>query len=218
MANAPSAESRLPRLVILEGVDGTGKTTFAERLSSYVRNVAPNVPVYAGSFPGSAPDSLGEWVYRLHHAQLVDLSPDRITPAALQLLHVAAHVDAIETHIAPTLVAGGQVVLDRYWWSTYAYARQRLGARQAWSLVAAEHPFWEDLPRPVIIYLTRRSTLKAGELDQQRHDRLADYYREVIQREQEAGVAILQISNDGGIEESWKAMLAALGLPHRPMG
>ncbi|MBA2681650.1 MAG: hypothetical protein H0U76_25055, partial [Ktedonobacteraceae bacterium] len=64
MQNTP-----LPRFVVFEGVDGSGKTTLARALADYYRASASPLQLYANSFPGSTPGTLGEWVYRLHHHQ-----------------------------------------------------------------------------------------------------------------------------------------------------
>ncbi len=105
----------LPRMIVLEGVDGSGKSTLATKLAALYRHIIPDLPLFADSFPGSVPGSLGEWVYRFHHGRAADApTPISVAPPALQLLHVAAHVDAVLRHIAPTLAAGGNVILDRY--------------------------------------------------------------------------------------------------------
>lgn len=205
----------LPRFVVFEGADGAGKTSLAKALETHYRAIVPDAPLYAGAFPGSVSGTLGEWVYRLHHSRVEDLDSASIAPPALQLLHVAAHVDAIVTRIGPTLNAGDYVVLDRYWWSTYAYARDHVAPRQAWGLVTVEHPFWRELPRPEIVYVTRRSTLKAHEIDQEQHDRLTAHYSEVLEREQADGARVHLLSNDGEFTETWTALLATLNLPDR---
>jgi thymidylate kinase len=204
-------DGQLPRFVVFEGVDGSGKTTLARALAQYYQSHAPSQRLYANSFPGSTPGTLGEWVYRLHHNRAVDSpSPSLIAPAALQLLHVAAHVDAILTHIAPTLMQGGCVILDRYWWSTYSYSRMFLPAAHVWPLVDAERIFLKELPPPIILYLTRSSTLKSAELSSSEHFKLDAHYHELVAYEQQ----VYEISNDGTIEQTWATVLDKLGLPY----
>lgn len=207
-----------PRFVIFEGVDGSGKTTLARALAAYYRELAPETPLYADNFPGSRPGTLGEWVYRLHHGRTTDApSPRDIAPPALQLLHVAAHVDLILTHIGPTLRAGGCVILDRYWWSTYAYSRMVLPPEKVWPMVGAERVFWAELPAPVAVYLTREATLKADELAPTAHRALDAHYREVIAAERQAGTPVHVLSNDTTLADVWHTLLDALGLPPRPL-
>jgi dTMP kinase len=207
-----------PRFVIFEGVDGSGKTTLARALADYYRELTPKMPLYADNFPGSRPGTLGEWVYRLHHGRAAGApSPRDIAPPALQLLHVAAHVDLILTHIGPTLRAGGCVILDRYWWSTYAYSRMALPPEKVWPMVGAERVFWAELPAPVAIYLTREATLKADELAPTAHRALDTHYREVIEAERQAGMLVHVLSNDATLVDAWRVLLEVLGLPQRAL-
>jgi thymidylate kinase len=205
-----------PKLVVFEGVDGVGKSTLADALGRYYRLVFPRLSVSSGSFPGAVSGTLDEWVYHLHHRELKGLSPESIAPPALQLLHVAAHIDGILSWIAPAL-ENGHVILDRYWWSTFAYARTDLRADEAWALVAAEHPFWRTLPHPTIFYVTRTVSLKGGELDPRTHERLDHYYREVIERERSSGAEVHELANDGELDGCWRRLLDCLRLPYAPL-
>ena len=207
-----------PQFIIFEGVDGTGKTTLSSSLAKYMRRFLPDLPLYADSFPGSLPNTLGNWVYRYHHGKVSDVpTPDAIAPAALQLLHVAAHVDAVLARIGPMLSNNGMVILDRYWWSAYAYSRINLTPEQAWTLVNAERVFWKALPLPTAIYLDRQNTLKSGEINPVRHAQLRSYYREVIKVEQKAGVLVHELSNEGALQETWAELLEVLQLPYYQM-
>lgn len=217
-ALVPKMESHQtpPKLVVFEGVDGVGKTTLADALARYYRHVFPQLPVSSGSFPGAMLGTLGEWVYRLHHGEIEGFSPESIAPPALQLLHVAAHVDGILSWISPAL-ENGHVILDRYWWSTYAYARTSMASNDAWALVAAEHPFWQKLPFPIIFYVTRTVSLKGDEIDARRHELLDRHYRELIDRERVSDVEIHELKNDGDLDECWRCLLSRLGLPYAPL-
>ena len=213
-----SEHTALAHFVIFEGVDGAGKTTLTQALRRYYQRVVQDKPLYVDNFPGSLPGTLGEWVYRLHHARTLDgLSPAQMAPPALQLLHVAAHVDTILNRIAPTLAQGGYVILDRYWWSTYAYSRPVAPPQRVWAMVGAERAFWAELPAPVAIYLTRRVSLKADQINAEAHRELDTFYQEVVDAERQSGVAVHQIHNDGTLDDAWAQVLRALGLPWRPL-
>src|ERR1039458_5733980 len=108
------------QLFIFEGPDGTGKTTHSLRLVEWFTSQQKRARYV--SFPGQMEGSLGELVYGIHH------NPEQyglhgLDPAALQLLHVAAHIDALHKTIIPALESGEIVVIDRFWWSTVAYGK-----------------------------------------------------------------------------------------------
>lgn len=96
--------------IVFEGPDNVGKTTIAKA-------VAEQLGALCYAFPGSEPDTLGEEIYRLHHSDMP------MSALSKQALHIAAHLDAYERVIFPTLEAGQHVVLDRFWWSTLVYGR-----------------------------------------------------------------------------------------------
>ncbi len=177
-----------------------------------------DLPIYADAFPGAIDGTLGEWVYRLHHKKAIDSpSPDNISPFALQLLHVAAHVDTILTRVIPTLEINGYVILDRYWWSTYAYSRIYVDRELVWSLVNIERMLLEHLPRPVVIYLTRSTSFKPDEIDCITHTKLDNSYREIFQIEREAGTEVYELNNDGSIKQVWETLLKVLELQYYEM-
>ena len=125
--------SKQGRLIVFEGPDGVGKTTFAK---SYT-DAHPGT-LYL-SFPGRSAGSLGSLVYTLHHSP-AKLSLTKAPSAnSMQALHIAAHLDAIERVILPTLSSGSDVLLDRFWWSTQVYGKALGGSEEVlhW-LIGAE--------------------------------------------------------------------------------
>lgn len=109
---------KLGKLFVFEGPDGTGKTTLATNLAERLK--ADEVDCDVMSFPGQEGGTLGRHIYQLHH------DPARfeiasIRPASLQVLHIAAHIEAIEGSILPSLKSGRSVILDRFWWSAWVY-------------------------------------------------------------------------------------------------
>lgn len=137
-------------LVVLEGPDGVGKSTVAKGL---VARLKGSRPVRLLAFPGNMPGSLGYHVYQIHHEPSV-AGLSKISPAAVQALHLAAHLDAIEQIILPALKAGEIVVLDRYWWSMWVYGLVGGVSKDLLSsLVQTERNAWEGVLPAVVLLL-----------------------------------------------------------------
>ncbi|MSQ27169.1 MAG: dTMP kinase [Dehalococcoidia bacterium] len=101
--------------VALEGIDGAGKTTQADRLAEKLRIRWPSRQVLLLHEPGST--GLGERIRRL----VKEEQGTTIDPIAELLLFAAARAQLVSEVIAPTLSAGGVVLCDRFTASTRAY-------------------------------------------------------------------------------------------------
>lgn len=207
MKGRASARIKVPRIVVFEGPDGVGKTTFINGLAEYYTKHGINFKLEW--FPGRDRGTLGEWVYKLHHSWKVGVDID---PVALQVLHIAAHIDNLQRKLIPWFKIGGNVILDRFWWSTYAYGRMTLDKRQAWKIVDAERQFWRGTPKPVFLYMTRTKSLKPDETDDNEFRALKRNYSEVLDYERRRGSIVKTIHNDGGTEHTMIAILEALHL------
>jgi dTMP kinase len=99
-------------LIVLEGGEGSGKSTQVRRLSSALDR--KGVAHIALREPGGTP--LGTEVRRL----LLDRASD-IDPRAEALLFMASRAQLVQREIRPALASGKIVLLDRFFLSTYAY-------------------------------------------------------------------------------------------------
>ncbi|MNW41292.1 Thymidylate kinase [compost metagenome] len=106
------------KLFVFEGIDQVGKSTIVKEVGVKLKNLKIQYSIY--SFPGKQDGTLGALVYDLHHNENKYLNKS-LDPLSLQMLHVAAHIDIINNQIIPDLKEGKIVLLDRFWWSTYAY-------------------------------------------------------------------------------------------------
>lgn len=99
--------------ICLEGGDGTGKTTQAERLASRLREEGRHVVLCRD--PGGT--ALGEEIRAilLHRREIV------VCATAEMLLYMAARAQLTEEVIRPALADGGIVVSDRFLTSNLAY-------------------------------------------------------------------------------------------------
>lgn len=108
------------RLFVFEGLDESGKTTLSSAFVDYLRGEGVECNYF--SYPGNQIGTIGKLVYDIHHDSK-SVGVESITPTSLQTLHIAAHIDAIESRILPALKNGTTVVLDRFWWSTWVYGK-----------------------------------------------------------------------------------------------
>jgi dTMP kinase len=100
------------RLLVFEGGEGSGKSTQLRRLSAFL--AARGVAHICVREPGGT--ALGTEVRRV----LLDPASD-IEPRAEALLFMASRAQLVAREIKPALARGEQVLLDRFFLSTYAY-------------------------------------------------------------------------------------------------
>jgi len=152
------------RLFVFEGPDGVGKSTLAEWFAAHLRNSGG--PVTLLTFPGREPGTLGHHVYELHHNPAA-FGIDGMRQASLQLLHVASHIDAIDSRIKPLLSSGSDVVLDRFWWSTFVYGFVGgVSPTVLDGMIALERSVWEPVHPNRLFLITRSAPLRPEPPDQ----------------------------------------------------
>lgn len=104
-------------VIALEGPDDTGKSTLWRYLREKCEDpekplLGEREPLFTHQ-PSGAP-GLGYRIYQMTET-------DEMQPLTRQLLHLAAHTQHWADELEPALEAGRSVVLDRCWWSAYAY-------------------------------------------------------------------------------------------------
>lgn len=189
------------QLFVFEGPDGVGKTTLARQFAA--RLCTQGIPSTYLSFPGAETGTLGKHVYDLHHNSGAVGVRD-IHPASLQLLHVAAHIDTIETAIRPLLAQGQTIVLDRYWWSTWVYGTAAgLSESSLQAMLAIEASHWADVV-PTKLFLIRRPAASHAENGENGH--LAAAYDRLAARERHR-YPVEVIENGGSVEQALRQLL-----------
>jgi dTMP kinase len=97
------------RLIIVEGIDGSGKTTQAQLLRQWL--VSLGVPVFWTEWNSSA----------LVKSSTKKAKKDNtLTPTTFSLLHVTDFADRLSYKIIPPLQAGMVVIADRYSFTAFA--------------------------------------------------------------------------------------------------
>ena len=163
-------------LLVFEGPDGVGKTAVSRETATWLTEQGiENEHI-------SLPDGgtrLGEIVYRVHH-ETEDDGPRRIDPMARQLLHLAAHVEAIQQRIRPALAAGKLVLLDRFWWSTCVYGEvDGIAANQLEALEGFAKFIWEGIEPAAVVLLDRERPFDTA-VDLLQWFRLKETYRRFV--------------------------------------
>ncbi len=99
-------------VIVLEGINGSGKSSVAKFLAGKLLELGRTVQVYRD--PGST--ALGEEL-----RQMLKRPEIALCPMAQTLLFTAARVQLATEWLLPRIAAGEDVILDRWWMSTYAY-------------------------------------------------------------------------------------------------
>lgn len=130
------------RFLVMEGVDGSGKTTQAEGLLAWMRAQGRD-PVHLRE-PGTT--QMGE---RLR-AILLDPEREPCSPRTEALLFFAARKELLRREVVPALEAGRDVLCERFTPSTLAYQGQT-EADRAFVLSLDELVVGEHQPDAVIV-------------------------------------------------------------------
>lgn len=105
----------LPGLfIVIEGIDGTGKSTQAARLGEWFRSQGREIVL-------SREPTAGPWGTKLRESA----ATGRLSPEDELEYFLKDRRQHVEEVIAPALAAGKVVILDRYYFSTMAYQGAR---------------------------------------------------------------------------------------------
>jgi dTMP kinase len=129
------------RFIVLEGADGCGKSTQAERLVASLTALGTDV-VHVRE-PGST--TVGEGV----RALLLDRATGALSPRTETLLYLAARAQLVAEVIRPALQAGKTVVSERWTLSTEVY--QGLAGDLGLEAVQRAAPLAEDGVQPNLV-------------------------------------------------------------------
>ena len=198
--------------VILDGVDGCGKSTQARRLVAALE--ARGWPVEHLREPGGTPE--GEAL----RALLLDRS-SILSPGVEALLFCAARRQLLERRVGPALAAGTAVVCERFHPSTFAY-QAAAGGLDEGPLLDLLHG-WAGDPAPSRVLLLDVPVADASSRRGAATDRIEDRgleFQEAVRRglaryAELAGELVAQVdgtgSEDAVAERVWTEVEALLG-------
>ncbi|HVB22012.1 MAG TPA: nucleotide kinase domain-containing protein [Ktedonobacteraceae bacterium] len=194
------------KLFIMEGPDGVGKTTLTHALTEYLNSLGNHYEHFA--FPGHEVGTLGYLVYDFHHNP-AHFGVESVSPASLQVLHISAHIDAIERFILPTLESGRNIVLDRFWWSTWVYGKvSGISQRTLEAMLNIEFTCWNEIV-PAAVFLVSSSIPHRKEEDADKWEQLCTAYYELA-NEQMQQYPVYMINNDHDIAETLHHILETI--------
>ena len=101
--------------IVIEGQDGTGKSTQARLLQEYFEKQGKEVVVM------DEPDGDLPQAHDIHDLILIKGKEYQLEPVTNLLLFTAARVELWRKNAEPVLRRGGVVISARNWWSTLAY-------------------------------------------------------------------------------------------------
>lgn len=114
------------KLIVIEGIDGAGKTTQAKEIVKRL-----NKEGYNAAYTKEPTDMvIGQFI-----REKILSGNMKVNPLALQYLFNAdrvMHMEKMETFLEKGLI----IVMDRYFWSSVAYALADLGGVKDWYLTA----------------------------------------------------------------------------------
>jgi dTMP kinase len=196
------------RFIVVEGIDGSGKSTMAARVASELARRGRRV--LHTREPGGTP--LGEKI----RALLLDAKHSEMVPMTELFLYMASRAQLVDEVIRPALRAGTDVVCDRYYYSTAAYqgAAGRIGMKTVLDLAEKIARF----ERPDLVALLDLPPTVARRRAGDRHDRVESkglaYQNRVrrgflqLARRDRRRIRVIDAARDDGLvfAELWKAV------------
>ncbi|MCP3101695.1 dTMP kinase [Myxococcus sp. K15C18031901] len=211
MSGARRKAVRKGRFIVLEGLDGAGTTTQAERLAAALR--AEGHAVVTTREPSDGP--VGTMIRQALTGRLgLPHGAGPLSPETLALLFAADRTDHLAARVLPALEEGKIVLCDRYVLSSLAY--QGASLPMDWVEAVNTHAVSPDLTLFVGVapeVAARRRAVRGGaqelfEADEAQR-RIAKQYLAAIRR-REKRERIVHIDGEQGIEAVTQASMVHL--------
>jgi len=196
------------RFVVLDGIDGCGKSTQATELASWLANRGTGETLHLRE-PGST--ALGEGLRSLLLSRAVEISP-----AVETLLFTAARRQMLDERVEPALARGAHVVCERFHGSTFAYQAVAGGEDEARLLDLLFT--WAASPTPdLVVWLdmdVETALQRRGAAGDRIEDKGADFQRRValgFERYAECTSGVVRVDGNGTIERVAERIVEEVG-------
>jgi len=201
------------KFIVLEGIDGSGTTTLANKMHSALLDL--EVPVHVTEEPSQGP--IGSLIRQVLHGRFVSTGfAGQAAPSwsTMALLFAADRLDHLESEILPNLSDGINVISDRYLHSSLVYQTVTSGSDASLDWIAAVNRFAR---KPDIIFFLdvtaeeaqrRRLARRIGhELyeDLALQQKIAEKYREILANSKDGKVVV--VDANAPLEEVVKKVL-----------
>ncbi len=183
--------------IVIEGADGTGKSTQVRLLAEYLRVRGLDVVTTQEPTRGH----IGQFIRQVLSGE------EKVSPNTLALLFTADRSEHVDKVVRPALEAGKAVISDRYYYSTVAYQSAQ-GVSPKW--LSELNSF---APEPDLVIVLEVDYAIANQ-------RLSGRAKEVFEVEdfqRKVQDALLDIARGGHLRlsrpgKSWKVIDASLGI------
>jgi dTMP kinase len=198
--------------LVLEGLDGAGTTTQAERLAGWLRARGRRAHVTAEPSRGPA----GALVRQVLSRRVTGAGGRPFDPAALALLFAADRLDHWDAEIGPRLEQGTDVVSDRYVLSSLAYQAVATGDGGWVAEVNAKAP-GADLT--LFLRVEARVALRRRFAASDEREifevpafqrKVAQAYGRALARLRRTGARVAEVDGDRPVEEVTRTLAAAV--------
>jgi dTMP kinase len=176
-----------PIFIVLEGIDGSGTTTQAERLLEYLRGRGRKA--HATREPSTGP--VGKLIREVLIGGHPVPSGESMHGDTMALLFAADRRDHLQREIEPQLNAGFDVISDRYVWSSWAYQAEETSL--AWIKELARNLRQPDLTLLIDLPIeeaARRRVLAGRPVERYDADgylaKVANHYRQIAKQDTRA--------------------------------
>lgn len=163
-------------LIVLEGIDGSGKTTLQHKLGQELRGRGHQLVLTKEPTDGP----LGQKIRMMTAADRKHMLPDE----EFGLFH-ADRLNHVTKVVRPALEQGNTVLQDRGYWSTVAYQGER-GLLRPWLLyesrkIAPEPDLWIVIDVPSEVARARIDRERKADAFEHPHvlERLRDFYKQI---------------------------------------